>query len=394
MNVLLKQSMETFPKILMILGSGELGKEIAIAGQRLGCKVIACDRYEGAPAMQVADIGIVINMSDTKTLQSTIRKHKPDVVIPEIEALSVEALKEIEAEGINVIPTARATAITMNRDKIRSLASEKLGIKTAKYAYSSSKEQLKKIAEEIKYPLIIKPVMSSSGKGQSLVKESKDINKAWDYAIKEARGNSTKVIIEEYIDFQLEITLLTIREKNGSTKYCSPIGHEQINGDYQSSWQPQVLRNDQLQEMHKIAKKVTDELGGTGLFGVEFFIRNEEVIFSELSPRPHDTGLVTLISQNLSEFDLHLRAILGIPIPEIKCFSASASRVILSKDNLTNVSYIGIEEALKEKDTELLIFGKPNAHKGRRMGVVLAKGDTINQARIKAEASSKCIKVI
>jgi len=386
--------MQIFPKTLMLLGSGELGKEIAIAGQRLGCKVIACDKYEGAPAMQIADLSIVINMSDKEILRETIRNHQPDVVIPEIEALAVEALKDIEKEGINVIPTADATAITMNRDKIRSLASEKLGIKTAKYAYSSNKEQLKRIAEEIKYPLLIKPVMSSSGKGQSLVKEEKDINTAWDYAINEARGDSKKVIIEEFIDFELEITLLTIREHDGETKYCSPIGHEQINGDYQSSWQPQELKSEQLMEMQEIAKKVTDELGGCGLFGVEFFLRNEEVIFSELSPRPHDTGLVTLISQNLSEFDLHVRAVLGIPIPEIKCYSPSASKVILSKENLSNVSYLGIEEALKHKDTKLLIFGKPSAHRGRRMGVALAQGESIEQARKKAEASAACIKLL
>ncbi len=385
--------MQIFPKTLMILGSGELGKEIAITGQRLGCKVIACDRYEGAPAMQVADFSVVINMSERKKLLEAIREHKPDVVIPEIEALSVEALKDIEAEGINVIPTANATAITMNRDKIRSLASEKLGIKTAKYAYSSKKEELKSIAEDIKYPLLIKPVMSSSGKGQSLVKEVKDIDEAWDYAIKEARGDSKKVIIEEFIDFELEITLLTIRERDGTTKFCPPIGHEQINGDYQSSWQPQELKTEQLIEMKKIAKKITGELGGSGLFGVEFFIRTDDVIFSELSPRPHDTGLVTLISQNLSEFDLHIRAILGIPIPEIKCLAPSASRVILSNENLSNVSYVGIEEALKEIDTNLLLFGKPYAHKGRRMGVVLAKGNSINQAREKAEASAACIKL-
>ncbi len=378
----------------MLLGSGELGKEVAIAAKRLGCKVIACDKYKNAPAMQVSDEAIVIDMNDKKSLQKAIRTYKPDVVIPEIEALEVEALIEIEQEGINVIPTARATSITMNRDKIRTLASKELEIKTAKYAYAKNIDELKKEAENLQYPVFIKPVMSSSGKGQSLVYKAKDIETAWNCAKEEARGNSKQVIIEEFINFDFEVTLLTIRQRNAETLFCPPIGHMQVDGDYQSSWQPQELKREQVSEMQRIAKKVTDNLGGSGLFGVEFFIKNNEVIFSELSPRPHDTGLVTLISQNLSEFDLHLRAVLGLPIPYIECTHPSASRVIKSKKNISKVSYRGLEKALKQKDTELFLFGKQTAHSGRRMGVVLAKGGNIQEAITKAEVSAALVEVI
>ncbi|KGG14030.1 Phosphoribosylglycinamide formyltransferase 2 [Prochlorococcus marinus str. LG] len=377
----------------MLLGSGELGKEVAIAGKRLGCKVIACDRYEEAPAMQVADLAIVLDMNNHNSLQKTIRDYKPDVVIPEIEALAVEALKDIEKEGINVIPNARATAITMNRDQIRNLAAEKLAIKTANYGYASNIEELKEVSKKVGFPLLVKPVMSSSGKGQSLIKDKNDLEKAWDLAIKEARGDSKQVIIEEYINFDLEITLLTIKQSNHQTIFCPPIGHEQKGGDYQCSWQPQKLSFDQLKEAKSIAKKVTNELGGIGLFGVEFFIRGEEVIFSELSPRPHDTGLVTLISQNLNEFELHLRAILGLPIPSIECVSPSASRVILSQESFAKVAYKGIEKALEIQNSKIMIFGKPNTKKGRRMGVSLAQGKTLEEARFKADKSAKCIQI-
>lgn len=309
--------MSIYPKILMLLGSGELGKEVAIAGKRIGCKIIACDRYPNAPAMQVADIAETFDMADPIALQKVIRKYKPDLVIPEIEALAVDALKELEDEGIKIIPTARATELTMNRDKIRDLASKELNLPTADYAYASNKEELYKVVSKFNFPLLIKPVMSSSGKGQSLVSESKQLEKAWETAINDSRGVSKKVIIEEYIDFVVEITLLTIKQKEGPTKFCPPIGHEQKNGDYQCSWQPAELKPDQLDEAKAMAKKITDNLGGSGLFGVEFFITKDKVIFSELSPRPHDTGLVTVISQRLNEFELHLRAILGIHIPEI-----------------------------------------------------------------------------
>ena len=385
--------MTTLPKTLMILGSGELGKELTIAAKRLGCKVIACDKYEDAPAMQVADISEVIEMNNSKVLKETIRKYKPDAVIPEIEALAVEALKEIEAEGINVIPTASTTAITMNRDKIRDLAAKELGIKTANYEYAFNIEELHQAANEIGFPLLIKPVMSSSGKGQSLVKSTKDLDKAWESAIKDARGNSNQVIIEEYIDFDLEITLLTIRQKNECTLFCPPIGHEQHGGDYQCSWQPQLLSDLQLQEAKAISKQITSKLGGIGLFGVEFFIKGDEIIFSELSPRPHDTGLVTLVSQNVSQFDLHLRAILGLPINEIKCLYPSATRVILSNKILSKVSYKGIDQALEIENTEVLIFKKPTAKEGRRMGITLARAESVEVARRNADKSAAAIEV-
>ncbi len=386
--------MQVFPKKLMILGSGELGKELAIAAQKLGCTVIACDNYEKAPAMQVADISLVLEMKDKDKLQKAIRDHQPDAVVPEIEALEVEALKEIEKEGIKVIPTAKATIITMNRDKIRNLASNKLNIRTARYEYAKNLQELKKAANSIKYPLLIKPVMSSSGKGQSLIEDETNLEQGWDLAVKKARGSSELVIVEEYIEFDQEITLLTIRQECGKTLFCKPIGHIQEKGDYQCSWQPEQVVEKQLKEMQDIAELITNELGGTGLFGVEFFIKGDEVIFSELSPRPHDTGLVTIASQNLSEFELHLRAILGLPIPEIKLLSSAASRVILSKENISEVSYKGIEKALEVRGCSLLIFGKPNAHIGRRMGVSLATGETVLEARNKADKSAAFIEII
>ena len=363
--------MVIFPKTLMILGSGELGKELSIAAQRIGCKVIACDKYQGAPAMQVADVGIVLDMSNEKELQNVIRTYKPDFVIPEIEALAVEALKEIEKEGFKVIPTARATAITMNRDQIRNLASEKLGIKTARYAYASSKEELAEVSEIIKYPFLIKPVMRSSGKGQSLVETKESLFKSWDLAIQQARGYSSQVIVEEFLNFDLEITLLTIKQANGETLFCPPIGHVQKDGDYQCSWQPQEIKAKQLEEMKSISRKVTQELGGQGLFVVEF-----------------------LISQNISEFELHLRAILGLPIPQITCESPSASKVILSTGQINKVAYTGLEKALEIENTKILLFGKPNAKKGRRMGVALSKGADLQEAVRKAEEASKAIEVI
>ncbi len=382
-----------FPKTLMLLGSGELGKEVAIAAQRLGCRIIACDRYSNAPAMQTADISEVLDMTNSMALKEVIRKHKPDAVIPEIEALAVDALAEIENEGITVIPTARATEITMNRDKIRNLASNQLGLQTANFAYASSRSELKEVSRPLGFPLLVKPVMSSSGKGQSLVKTAQDLDKAWVIAMEESRGTSQQVIIEEFIKFDLEITLLTIRQKDGSTLFCPPIGHEQTDGDYQTSWQPAELREDQLIQAKSMAKLVTEALGGVGIFGVEFFITKDKVVFSELSPRPHDTGLVTIISQNLNEFELHLRAILGIPIPEITIESPSASRVILAQEKLSDVAYTGVESSLEKKGTKVLLFGKPNCKKGRRMGVSLAKGKSIEEARKKADQSASCITV-
>ena len=382
-----------FPKKIMLLGSGELGKEVGIAAKRLGCYVIACDRYKNAPAMQIADQFEVLNMNNATELKEVISNSNPDIIIPEIEALAVDALKEIE-QMITVIPNSRATAITMNRDRIRDLASKELNIRTAKFRYATNQSELNFHAETMGYPFLIKPVMSSSGKGQSLVNNKDDLDLAWNLAIEKSRGNSNKIIIEEFIDFDLEITLLTIRQSNGSTLFCPPIGHEQTNGDYQCSWQPAELTKNALEKAQQIAKRVTDDLGGVGLFGVEFFIKGEEVIFSELSPRPHDTGLVTLISQNFNEFELHLRAILGIPIPEIVCHEPSASRVILAVNETTDVRYTGLEEALSQSNTSVFIFGKPTSTEGRRMGVAVAKAKTIDEARIKADKAAQSVQFI
>ena len=385
--------MNVFPKKIMLLGSGELGKEVAIAAKRLGCYVIACDRYNDAPAMQIADQFEVLNMNNGSELKEVIYKCNPDIIIPEIEALAVDVLKEIE-QKITVIPNARATAITMNRDKIRDLAANELNIRTAKFSYAMSQSELNFCADAIGYPLLIKPVMSSSGKGQSLVNNKNDLVQAWDLAIEKSRGKSNKIILEEFIDFDLEITLLTIRQFNGKTLFCEPIGHEQKNGDYQCSWQPATLTESVLDKAQKIAKCVTDNLGGVGLFGVEFFIKGEEVIFSELSPRPHDTGLVTLISQNLNEFELHLRAVLGIPIPEIVCHEASASRVILASQKTSNIAFTGLEDALSQPNTGVFIFGKPSSTEGRRMGVAVANAETIDEARIKADKAAQSVQFI
>ena len=382
-----------FPKKLMLLGSGELGREVAIAAKRLGCYVVACDRYNHAPAMQIADQSEVLNMNNEIELKKVIYKCKPDIIIPEIEALAVDVLKEIE-QKITVIPNARATAITMNRDRIRDLVSKVLNIRTAKYSYAMNKSELDLHAAALGYPFLIKPVMSSSGKGQSLVRNKNDLAKAWNLAIEKSRGKSDKIILEEFINFDLEITLLTIRQLNGKTLFCAPIGHEQKNGDYQCSWQPAELSESVLDKAQKIAKRVTDNLGGVGLFGVEFFIKGDEVIFSELSPRPHDTGLVTLISQNLNEFELHLRAVLGIPIPEIVCHEASASRVILASEKTSSIAFTGLEDALSQPNTSVFIFGKPSSTEGRRMGVAVANAETIDEAKIKADKAAQSVQFI
>ena len=385
------------PQTLMLLGSGELGKEVAIAAQRLGCRVIAVDRYPGAPAMQVADLAEVVAMTDADALKAVVRRHQPDLLIPEIEALAVDALAELEAEGQRVIPTARATAVTMNRDRIRDLAARELGLRTARYAYADSAEQLAAAAEPLGWPVVVKPVMSSSGKGQSLVRDPAGIDAAWQAALAGARGAGNRVIVEEFLRFELEITLLTVKPWQGPTLFCPPIGHLQERGDYQCSWQPAALGGPQLAAAQAMAKAVTDALGGAGLFGVEFFLcgpaGQEEVVFSELSPRPHDTGLVTLMGQNLSEFELHLRAVLGLPIPAITSLGPAASRVILARENLASVGYAGVGEALAEPDTQVLLFGKPDARPNRRMGVALARGDSEAQARQRADAAAARIRV-
>ena len=380
------------PQKIMLLGAGELGKEFAIAAQRLGNFVVAVDRYPGAPAMQVADAAEVISMLNGNDLERVVSKHQPDFIVPEIEAIRTEKLSEFEQRGITVIPTAAATIYTMNRDRIRELATDKLGIRTAKYAYATSLEELKQVSATIGFPNVVKPVMSSSGKGQSVVKSEAEIDRAWEYAIEGARGDTQKIIVEEFINFEIEITLMTIKQWDAPTIFCPPIAHRQERGDYQESWQPAEISASKTQAAEDIARKVTDALGGAGIFGVEFFITKNEVIFSELSPRPHDTGMVTLISQNLNEFELHLRAILGLPIPKIEVYSPAASAVILANKHSDRISFANVAEALKVEDTDIKLFGKPDSRPYRRMGVALAKGATTTEAREKAAAvASKVI---
>ena len=383
------------PRTLMLLGSGELGKEVAIAAQRLGCRVIAVDRYAGAPAMAVAHEAEVVVMTDPEALRAVVRRHRPDLVIPEIEALAVDALADLEAEGITVIPTARATAVTMNRDRIRDLAAGTLGLRTARFAYAESAAELAAAAAPLGWPVVVKPVMSSSGKGQSVVQGPEGIAAAWEVAREGARGSGTRVIVEEFLRFDLEITLLTVKPWQGPTLFCPPIGHIQERGDYQCSWQPAALGERQLLEAQAMAKAITDELGGAGLFGVEFFLCGDpadpEVVFSELSPRPHDTGLVTLAGQNLSEFELHLRAVLGLPIPEIRSTGPAASRVILAPAAAEAVTYRGVEAALAIAETQVLLFGKPEARVHRRMGVALARGNSEVEARSRADRAAAAV---
>ncbi|AFZ14923.1 formate-dependent phosphoribosylglycinamide formyltransferase [Crinalium epipsammum PCC 9333] len=382
------------PQKLMLLGSGELGKEVVIAAKRLGNYVIAVDRYANAPAMQVADCCEVISMLSGDDLERIVLKHQPNYIIPEIEAIRTEKLMEFEQRGITVIPTAKATDYTMNRDRIRELAHQELGIRTAKYAYATTLDEMIKVSQAIGFPNVVKPVMSSSGKGQSLVNHADEVEKAWNYAIEGSRGDTQKIIVEEFINFDIEITLLTIKQWNAPTIFCSPIGHRQERGDYQESWQPAEISNSQVIEAQSIAKKVTDALGGAGIFGVEFFITKNEVIFSELSPRPHDTGMVTIISQNLNEFELHLRAVLGLPIPNIEQLGASASAVILATENSDSIAYEGVAEALSEPNIDLRLFGKPDSRPFRRMGVALAKGSDIAEAREKAKKAADKVKIV
>jgi len=375
-------------KKILLLGSGELGKEFVISAKRLGCYVIACDNYAGAPAMQVADECEIFSMLDEAPLRAAIAKHKPDLIVPEIEAIRTEVLLDVEKEGFEVIPSARAANLTMNRDRIRDVAVG-LGVRTAKFNYAESSDELMAQAKLIGFPVVIKPVMSSSGKGQSVAKTEADVQASWDFACAGMRGDRKKVIVEEFIHFDFEITLLTIRQRTGPTLFCPPIGHVQERGDYQYSWQPQPMAPDYLKAAQDMAEKVTADLGGAGLFGVEFFVTAKEVIFSELSPRPHDTGMVTLISQNLSEFDLHARAVLGLPIPHIEAVEG-ASAVVLADREGKNPTYAGVLEALLEPGVDVRIFGKPTTRPYRRMAVALAKGD---QALQRARAAAAKISV-
>jgi len=371
-------------KKILLLGSGELGKEFTISAKRLGCYVVACDRYANAPAMQVADDSRVFDMLDSQILSETIDQIKPDLIVPEVEAIRTEVLIEKENQGYKIVPTARATNLTMNRDRIRDRAVE-LGLRTAKFAYAETQEQLEQAAKEINYPVVVKPVMSSSGKGQSVANNEQEIIESWKYAIQGMRGDRQRVIVEEFIDFDYEITLLTVKQHNGPTLFCKSIGHVQQRGDYQWSWQPGSPNADT--EAQKMAKIITDDLGGAGIFGVEFFItKSGEVVFSELSPRPHDTGMVTMYTQNLSEFDLHVRAILGLPIPEIKLLRPGASHVVLANKESEKFTIDGIEDALTIPDVEVRVFGKPSTRVNRRMAVVLAP--TVEIAKKAAEKIS------
>ena len=378
---------------ILLLGSGELGREFVISAKRLGCHVIACDSYAGAPAMQVADEAEVFSMLDGDALRAAIEKHRPDHVVPEIEAIRTEVLADLEAEGFHIVPSARAAQLTMNRDAIRDLAASELGLTTSTFEYATSREELAAAAARIGFPLVVKPVMSSSGKGQSTVKDAAGIDAAWDYAAAGMRGDRLRVIAEAFIDFDYEITLLTVRHKDG-VAFCPPIGHRQERGDYRESWQPAAMSAAALQAAQAMATKVVDALGGHGIFGVEFFVKGDDVIFSELSPRPHDTGMVTLISQQYSEFDLHARAILGLPIPPVDVPQASASAVLLADRDASDFAITGLAEALTPPNAETSIdarlFGKPVTRPYRRMGVALAKvaGGTTDDARAAAVAAA------
>ncbi|MBO1927800.1 formate-dependent phosphoribosylglycinamide formyltransferase [Thiomicrorhabdus sp. 6S2-11] len=379
----------------MLCGSGELGKEVVIELQRLGVEVIAVDRYANAPAMQVADRSHVINMLDGDALRALIEQEKPDMVIPEIEAIATDTLAELEADGLRVIPNARATQLTMNREGIRRLAAEELGLSTSAYEFADNLEDFTAAIKRVGMPCVVKPIMSSSGKGQSVVKTTDDIQKAWDYAQEGGRAGKGRVIIEGFVDFDYEITLLTIRHKDGIS-FCEPIGHYQEDGDYRQSWQPQPMTTTALESSQDIARKVTDALcgdTGRGIFGVELFVKGDNVYFSEVSPRPHDTGLVTLISQDLSEFALHVRAILNLPIPNIVQHGPSASSVILPTGNSTQTNFSNLDEALAETNTQIRLFGKPEIAGRRRMGVGLARDNDIESAIEKAKRVAASVNV-
>jgi len=377
---------------VMLLGAGELGKEVAIELQRLGVEVIAVDSYENAPAMQVAHRAHVVDMLDGELLRALIESEKPHLIVPEVEAIATDTLADLEGEGFNIIPTARATQLTMNREGIRRLAAEELGVSTSPYQFAANQEEFEAAIAHIGMPCVVKPIMSSSGKGQSVIKTDTDIQKAWDYAQEGGRAGKGKVIVEGFVDFDYEITLLTIRHRDG-TSFCEPIGHLQVDGDYRESWQPQAMSEAALEASKHIASQVTQSLGGYGLFGVELFIKGDEAIFSEVSPRPHDTGLVTLISQDLSEFALHARAILGLPIPNITQHGAAASCPIVVEGDSTQVSFANLEQALAAPDTQMRLFGKPEVHGKRRMAVTLARGNTTEEARAKAIAAADKIQI-
>ncbi|MES2620308.1 MAG: formate-dependent phosphoribosylglycinamide formyltransferase [Bacteroidota bacterium] len=385
-------------KKIMLLGSGELGKEFVIAVKRLGHYVVAVDSYNDAPAQQVADEREVINMLDGNALDAIVAKHQPDLIVPEIEAIRTERFYDYEKQGIHVVPSARAANFTMNRKAIRDLASKELGLKTANYRYATSFKELEDAVKEVGIPCVVKPLMSSSGKGQSTIKSEQEIEKAWNYSQAGKRGDIAEVIVEAFVKFHTEITLLTVTQKNEKTLFCPPIGHRQERGDYQESWQPCVMSKTHLEEAENIADKVTRALTGAGIWGVEFFLADDGVYFSELSPRPHDTGMVTLAgTQNLSEFELHARAVLGLPIPEIELLRVGASAVILAGKEGTNPTYTGIEEAIKDPGTDIRIFGKPSTRPYRRMAVTLAYnyiGSEVDSVKNIAVSNARKVKVV
>ncbi len=378
---------------VLLLGSGELGKEVVIALQRLGCETIAVDRYANAPAMQVAHRSHVVDMLDGDALQKIVEQEKPQLIVPEIEAIATDALVALEQAGWTVVPTARATRLTMNREGIRRLAAEDLGLPTSLYRFAETEADYRQAVAEIGLPCVVKPVMSSSGKGQSLVRSAQDITPAWEYAQSGGRAGAGRVIVEGFVAFDYEVTLLTVRHRDG-VSFCEPIGHRQEKGDYRESWQPQPMSEAALAESRRIAEAVTGALGGCGVFGVELFVQGDQVWFSEVSPRPHDTGLVTLISQNLSEFELHARAILGLPIPLIRQYGPSASAALLVSGESDQVTFGGLDQALTEADTDLRLFGKPEVCGERRMGVALARDESIDSAVAKAVRVMQAIKPV
>lgn len=379
-------------KKAMLLGSGELGKEVAIELVRLGVEVVACDRYEGAPAMQIAQKSRTFNMLDGEALRSAIEDERPDHIIPEVEAIATPTLVELEKEGFNVTPTANAARLTMNREGIRRLAAETLGVPTSPYRFASTEEEFKEAIKEVGIPCVVKPIMSSSGHGQSTVKSEADIDRAWHISQEGGRAGAGRVIVEGFVDFDYEITLLTVRNVAG-TQFCEPVGHIQQDGDYRYSWQPQAMAPVAIEKAQEIAKEVTDALGGYGIFGVEMFIKGDDVIFSEVSPRPHDTGMVTMISQNMSEFALHARALMELPIPAIRFYGPSASKAIVVEGDSNRVEFENVDKVLEEPGVDIRIFGKPEVKGHRRMGVILATADSVEEAIAKCDRAYAKLKI-
>lgn len=379
-------------KKALLCGSGELGKEVAIELQRYGVEVVALDKYANAPAMQVAHRSHVLSMLDGKKLREVIETERPDYIIPEVEAIATDTLVALEKEGYSVTPTATAAYLTMNREGIRRLAAEQLGLPTSPYKFASTREEFEEAVKEIGMPCVVKPIMSSSGHGQSVVRTADDIDKSWHYAQEGGRAGAGRVIVEGFVQFDYEITQLTVRHSAGTT-FLKPVGHVQVDGDYRESWQPQVMSEKALQKAQDIARKVTDALGGYGIFGVELFIKGDDVLFSEVSPRPHDTGMVTMISQDMSQFALHARAVLGLPVPGVRFYGPSASRAIVVEGDTDKVVFGNLDEVLSEEGVQMRIFGKPEVVGHRRLGVILATADTVEEARAKADRASKKLKV-